>query len=180
MTVPSYPEVVVGFLLIFFVPGYALTKATFPEWRVRGPDGLLRLLETVTLSFVLSIVLTVLVGYGLLAAAPGGFQAYWTDPLLEAALAAVAAVGFAVAWLRGGFARSAPPAPPSEAPFGETGAWQLSRELERLAREERRIRHQLRVHGGDPAEASRLREELARVDGERSELQRRREAEYAT
>ncbi len=179
MSVPSYPEVAVGFLLIFFVPGYAVTKATFPEWRVRGADGLLRLLEIVTLSFVTSVVLTVVVGYALLAAAPGGFQAYWTDPLLEAVLAAIAAVGFVVALLRGGFARAAPPPRPSEAPYGETGAWEVSRELDRLAREERRIRHELRVRGNDAAEASRLREELARVEEERTELQRQREAEYA-
>jgi hypothetical protein len=180
MAVPNALEVVVGFLLVFFVPGYALTKATFPEWRVRGPDGLLRLVELVTLGFVLSVVLTVLVGYGLLAVSPAGFQAYWSDPVLEAILAAIAIAGFAVAGFRGGFAREPPAARPPDDAFGERGAWELSRELDRLAREERRLQHELRVNGSDPAEARRLHGELDRVGAERAELQRRREAEYAT
>jgi len=179
MVVPNPLEIVAGFLLVFFVPGYALAKATFPEWRVRGPDGLLRLVELVTLGFVLSVVLTVIVGYALLAAAPGGFQAYWTDPLLEAVLAGIAAIALVGGWFRGAYARIPPAATASDAPFGETGAWELSRELDRLAREERRVRHELRVHGSDPAEARRLRDELDRIDSERSELQRHREAEYA-
>jgi len=178
MAVANFPEVVVGFLLVFFVPGYALVRATFPEWRLRGPSAGLRLVETFTLSLVLSVTLTVLVGYGLLVGATGGFQAYWTDPLLEAALAAIAAVGFAGAWYRGAFS-SAPPSASSE-PAGEEGAWELTRELDRIAREERRLTHQLRVRGTDPKEGARLRADLDRLAAEREALQRRREAEYAS
>lgn len=172
-------EVVVGLLLLFFVPGYALTKATFPEWRIRGRSAILRLLEIVTLSFVLSVVLTVVVGYFLLAASPSGFQAYWSDPALEVGLAVIAAVAFAVGWLRGAYAAEPPPVGTPEGP-DERGAWEVSRELERLGREERRLNHQLRVSGSDPATASRLREELDRIAEERAEIQRRREAEYAS
>ena len=178
MAVASFPEAAAGLLLVFFLPGFALTMATFPEWRVRGPDGLLRLLEIGTLSVVLSVVLTVLAGYVLLAAAPGGFQAYWSAPVLEALLAAIAAIGFAVGAVRGAYSRVPPrPTVPEEA--GEVGAWELLRELERLGREERRLTHQLRVAGAQTPEGARLRAELDAVAEERATLQRRREAEYA-
>ena len=175
----SYPEVAVGFLLVFFVPGYALTKATFPEWRIRGREAYRRLLETFSLAFVLSIVLTVVVGYALLAAAPGGFQAYWTSPVLEAALAGVAAIAFAVGWFRGAYRAEPPPAPSPDA-GEERDPWAISRELERIGREERRLAHELRTHANDPAESQRIRERVSRLQEERAELQRSREAEYAT
>ena len=176
----SIPEAVAGVLLVFFLPGYALTRATFPEWRLRGPEALLRALETCTLAFVLSIVLTVLAGYALLAAAPGGFQAYWTDPLLEAVLAAIAVVGFAAGWYRGAYRRETPGAPVPPSGDGEEGAWELTRELDRLGREERRLNHLLRTRDGTPSDATRWKEELEQVRARRLELQRAREAEYAT
>jgi hypothetical protein len=175
-----FPEAAGGLLLVFFVPGYALTKATFPEWRVRGSNALLRLVEIVTLSFVLSVVLTVLVGYVLLVAAPGGFQAYWTDPVLEAALAGVAAVGVAAGWLRGAYRREPPPAPSPEGGTGDEGAWELTRELEELGREERRIAHALRTQKDNPNEEAQLREALDHLRARREQLREHREAEYAT
>lgn len=176
----NFPEAVVGLLLVFFVPGYALTRATFPEWRLRGPEAPMRLLETFTLSFALSVVLTVLVGYALLAAAPGGFQPYWTEPVLEAVLAGIAAVGFVVGWLRGAYERE-PPRPVAYDPAtGDDGAWEVTRELDALAREERRLRHRLRTVSNDPAETHRIEEELGRLRSQRLQLQERREAEYAT
>lgn len=180
MTVLSVAEGAAGALLLFFVPGYAVTKALFPEWRVRGPEGTRRLLEIATLSFVASIGLTVVVGYGILNLAPGGFAAAWSDPLLEAVLAAVALVAFVVALRRGAFARTPPPAPAAPPEGGEEGAWELSRELERLGRDERRIQHSLRVATLSPSDAARLRAELDRVRAERDALRRRREEEYAT
>src|SRR5271170_1051575 len=174
------PEAIAGVLLGFVVPGYTLTKALFPEWRIRGPEAPLRLVETLTLSLVLSVVLTVLVGYVLLTAAPGGFQAYWNDPVLEAALAGVAAVGFAAGWLRGAYRREPPVvAPPPASGAGEEDAWEVMRELERLGREERRLNHHLRTHRDDPPELARLRQELDRVRALREQLQERREGEYA-
>jgi hypothetical protein len=175
----SLPEAIAGLLLVFFVPGYAIARATFPEWRIRGREALLRLLETVTLAFVLSVVLTVLVGSALLLT-PAGFQAYWTAPVLEVVLAAIAAVGFAAAWLRGAFL-AAPPAPSvNEAGAGDEGAWELTVQLEEIGREERRIRHSLRVDRPAPAEAARLEAELADLETRRNELRQKREAEYAT
>lgn len=180
MTFLSVVEGVVGGLLLFFVPGYAVAKSLFPEWRVRGPQGARRLLEIVTLSFVMSVGLTVVVGYAILNLAPGGFAAAWSDPLLETVLAAVALLAFVVAVVRGAFSRTPPAAPRRSEPLGEEGAWELSRELDRLAREERRLEHALRVSSQDPGEVKRIRAELDSVRSERDLLRVRREDEYAT
>ncbi len=173
-------ETVVGLLLLFFLPGYGLTRAVFPEWRLRGPGRLRRAVETVTLSFVLSVVLTVLVGYVLLSASPGGFQASWNDPLLEAILAAVAGLALLVAAMEGAFGRPGP-TPPSHDAAGaaEEGAWELSRDLERLMREERRISKALAAPSVDADEGARLRARLERVRADSAALRARREAEYA-
>jgi len=180
MDLSSALEAVAGFLLVFFLPGYTVTKALFPEWRIRGPDAYLRLLEVVTLGFVLSVVLTILLGYLLLVGAPSGFQAYWSAPVLEGALAAVAVGGFAAGAARGSYARVPPPsrAPPAE-PDGEEGAWELTRRLDRLSREERHIERTLRAPTERRSEESALRTRLAEIQAETRELERRREAEYA-
>jgi uncharacterized membrane protein len=178
MTGATLPEAIVGFVLVFFAPGYAVTRAVFPEWRLRGPEASRRLVEIVTLSFVLSVVLTVLVGYALLAAAPGGFQAYWSDPVLEVTLAAIAAVVAVAAWARGAFGRVPVGMPEAEA-SAEEGAWDLSRELDRLDMEARRLRHQLRTGAPDPGERDRLAARLEEIRAESAELARQREGEYA-
>jgi hypothetical protein len=170
-------EAAAGILLVFFVPGYAVTKALFPEWRVRGPLAVRRGIEIGTLSFVLSLVLTVLAGYVLLVAAPAGFQAYWSSPVLEAVLFGIALAAFVAAYARGAFARQ-PPAPrPLEPSGGEEGAWQLTRQLDELGRQERRLEHQIRV--ADPADGPRLRGELDSVRAQSAALRASREAEYA-
>jgi hypothetical protein len=178
MTLVGSLEAVVGGLLLFFVPGFFTSRALFPEWRLRGPAALRRLVETLTLSFVLSVTLTVLVGYLLLAAAPGGFQAYWTDPVLEAALAAVAVAAFGAGVLRGAYGREVPDRRPTQPDAGGSGAWDLTRELDRLRQEERRLRHALRVSTGS-AEEHEIRERLTKVQADTDALRRRREAEYA-
>lgn len=172
-------EIVAGLLLLFFVPGYTITKATFPEWRVRGPSATLRLLEIATLSFVTSVVLTVLVGYFLLVAGPTGFQAYWSDPELEAILAGIAAAGFGVGWFRGAFRREPPRAPATEPP-DEWGAWEIVEELDRLRRDERRIRHQIRQAAVGSPDTARLQDELERIQAQAAEARARREGQYAT
>lgn len=170
---------VAGILLVFFVPGYAVSKALFPEWRVRGADGLRRLVELLTLSFVLSVVLTVLVGYALLTIGPSGFQAYWSEPVLEAALAGVAAVAAVLGILRGAYARQAPVGPPASPSPSDSGAFELTRRLDELGREERRIRDSLRSARQDPGERRRLSDRLEEIRAERDDLARKREAEYA-
>jgi len=180
MTIVSVAEGLAGGLLLFFVPGYAVTKALFPEWRVRGPEGGRRFLEIVTLSFVTSVGLTVVVGFGVLDLAPGGFAATWSDPVLEGALAAVALVALVAAFFRGAFARTPPRASRATETSREEGAWELSRELERLGRDERRLQHALRVASGSPTETGRLTAELDSVRAEREALRRKREDEYAS
>jgi hypothetical protein len=171
---------VAGLLLVFFVPGYAVVKATFPDWRVRGPDPLRRGLEIATLAFVLSVTLTVLVGYFLLDVGPGGFQASWSQPVLEAALAGVALVAFVIGWLRGAYGHEPPVRSRAEgSDDGAEGAWELTRELDRLRREERRLVHRLRAGPADGAAREESERELRRVRDAAGELQREREAEYA-
>ncbi len=178
MAVVPVLETVVGGLLLFVLPGLALTRAVFPEWRLQGPGGLRRVVETATLAFVMSIVLTVLVGSFLLLS-PGGFQAAWSDPVLEAVLAAITIVGFLVAGLRGGFSRSPPPSPVATGSTAEEGAWELTRELDRLAREERRLDREVRACApGDPRAAD-LTRRLSDLRAQGAELRRRREEQYA-
>lgn len=173
----SLLESLVGVLLLFFLPGFGLVLAVFPEWRLRGPGSARTLVEAVTLSFVLSVVLTVLVGYALLQLAPGGFQAYWTDPVLEVSLAAIAAVGLAVGAVR----RTVPGGARAAAPAlrGEEGAWELDRRLEHLGRRERSLERSLARGRLTADRVPDARRELESVRSESEHLRREREDEYA-
>lgn len=181
MWVTNAVEAVLGFVLLFFLPGYAVTRALFPEWRLIGPLALRRAVEVVTLSFVLSIVLTVLAGYLLLSVAPGGFQADWSQPVLEVALAAIALVAFLVGWGEGAYRRTprAGVIPSPAPPEGEEGAWPLARELDRLATEERRLRRALKSTPRASPEEKDLRRRLQEVMAQEETLGREREREYA-
>lgn len=169
-------EALVGLLLVFLLPGYALTKATFPEWRVRGEVAALRVAEFVALSLVLSVVTTILVGF-LLANGPGpGFSSSWSDPVLEVVLAAITLLALAVGAARGAFARVPPTAPPLEPSPGSDDGWALIVRLETIDRERRRAEHQLRRASGP--EGDRWRGVIADLDREAATLRSRREAEY--
>lgn len=171
------PEFVAGIALLFFVPGYFVTKATFPDWRVRGEEALVRAIEIGTLSFVLSVALTVLVGYSLLVGGPQGFQAAWSDPVLEAVLFGIAVVAFGVGAVRGAYRAHPPLRAPALVP-GEEEPFELARELTDLDREERRLRRELDRAGSRERHAD-LQRQLVTVRARKTELQRRREAEYA-
>ncbi|MFZ0892672.1 MAG: DUF1616 domain-containing protein [Thermoplasmata archaeon] len=175
---PIY-ESLAGLALVFFLPGYCTTKALFPEWRVQGPDGLTRLVEIISLSFVLSVVLTIVLGYGLLVLGPNGFQASWSDPVLEAILAVIAAVALAAGILRHAYSKEAPLPRDEGADPGGEGAWELLRELEDLQREERRLRHRLRVTKGDSGTSAQVENQLRDVQEQIATLRQHREAEYA-
>ena len=169
-------EALAGVLLLFFLPGLGLVLAVFPEWRLHGPGSARTVLEAITLSFVLSVALTVLVGYLLLQAAPGGFQAYWTDPVLEVSLAAVAAVGFAVGAVRRAFPQGTEaPVPPSR---GEEGAWELDRRLEHLGRRERSLERAIARGRVSDDRLPEARRELRALRSESEHLRREREDEY--
>ncbi len=161
-----------GAALFFFLPGFALVRAVFPEKRFRGAAGLRGAVELAVLSFVLSVVLTVLVGYLLLSVAPGSFSATWTTPTLEVALAALAVVGFGVGAVRGAYSATPPLSRTPSALPGDEGAWELSQKLDRLAAERRAARR----GPADTSGATSAR--LARLDDEEGALARAREAEY--
>jgi hypothetical protein len=175
----SLPEIIVGLLLVFALPGYGITRATFPEWRLRGPDALLRVVEMGTLSLVLSVTVTILVGF-VLGNLPGSFfQAGWSDPLLEAILAVIAAVSLVVAVLRGAFSKVPPAVPPPEPSPGEEDPMALLRALEMNQRNARRLQHEIRLLKPDDPQRARLEAELADTQRRSQELRTNREAEYA-
>lgn len=169
-------EALAGGLLLFFVPGFTVARAVFPERRFRGPAGLRGALELGVLAFVLSVVLTVLAGYVLLSVAPGGFSAGWSSPVLEELLAGIAAVAFAVGALHGAYART-PPAGRAAPGTGEEGAWPVSEELDRLRAEKARRAARLRTRPSSE-EAAKLGRELAELDEQEAAIARRREADY--
>jgi hypothetical protein len=170
-------ESIAGAALVFFLPGYALTKATFPEWRVRGAERIERALEIVTLAFVLSLVLTILIGFVLLNSPGAGFSASWSDPRLEIGLAAVTGAGLVAAALRGAF-RRVPPEPVRAREEAEAGlsTWEFMREMETLQREERRVRHALRTAERGSVGERDLRHRLEELVRTREELVARQEA----
>ncbi len=168
-----------GFLLVFGLPGYTATKALFPEWRIRGPEALLRAVEIGTLSLLLSVTFTILVGF-ILGSLPGGlFQASWTNPLLEIVLAAVTVVAAVVGLLNGAYRREPPRVPASELAPGEDRSWELLKTMNTLHRQERRLRHEIRTRKADDPGRARLEAELRSVENRGEELRRAREAEYA-
>jgi Protein of unknown function (DUF1616) len=170
---------VVGGLLVFVLPGYAVTKTLFPEWRVRGAGALLTGVELATLSFVLSVTLTVLVGFVALNAAPGGFQATWSNPVVELSLAAITVIGLIAAYIRGAFDRIPPTAPAPEEDPGLTGGWEAMRRLDELARRERGLRRSLTRVAPGSEEERRVRGLLETVKAEASQARAAREAELA-
>ena len=172
-------QAILGGLLIFVLPGFTITKAVFPEWRVLRRGSLRRLVELVALSLVTSVAVTVLAGYVLLAAAPGGFQASWSDPVLEIALFAITVVAFVWGLARHAYSRSPPPTlrPSTSRPDLEEKAWEVSGRLERLQREERRILRSLRRVRADGAEEADLRQRLEEVRAETAAVGRAREGE---
>jgi hypothetical protein len=177
MTATSLLEGAAGILLLFFLPGYTTTRAIFPEWRIRGSEAWRRTVEVVTLSFILSATWTILLGYLLLSAAPSGFQASWTDPLLEGAQVLVTVGGFVVGCWLGAYSTIPPQRTPTAQEAGGEGAWELTLRLDQITRERRRLEHELRV--APIADASGLRAQIEALREESSRLTTAREQEYA-
>lgn len=171
---------VLGALLVFVLPGYTLTKALFPDWRVRGPVAGLRAVEILSLSLVTSVALTIVAGFALLVLPGQGFAASWSDPVLEGALAGIAVVALGVGMVRGAYAHDPPPAPPLEPSPGADDGWALVGRLEAIDRERRRLLHQLRREGATGPEAERRRATLTALDQEAETIRRRREEEYGS
>ena len=177
LTVPL-PLAILGVLLVFALPGYATTRALFPEWRIRGERALLRAVEIGTLSLITSVGITVLVGFGLLNLSPIGFQASWADPELEVILAAIAALGFGLAAARGSFSRVPPAGQRLETE--PDGGWETLREMDRLGLAERRLLRTLQSSPPGSQEERDIRAQLDSIRSKVSELRSRQEAELAT
>lgn len=175
----AWPYALLGGLLVFVLPGYSLTKALFPEWRVRGGGGWVRGVEIAALSLVGSVSITVLAGFGLLDVSPSGFQASWSNPTLEIILAAVTVAALGVAIVRGAFARVPPAGPTLEPEPGVGGGWAVVRQLDGLAREERSLRRSLRQAPPGSEEEARLRKALDAVRELSESVRSARERELA-
>lgn len=171
-------EAILGGFLILAAPGLAWSRALFPEWRIAGPQAYLRAVETASMAVVVSLSLTIVVGFGLTFNTNGSFPASWSDPLLEAILAAIAVVGAVLAWARGGFSRVPPPAPALEPAPGADSPEELLRDLARLQAESRRLRHALRRGGISENQAASVRGQLAETDRSIEELKSRREEAF--
>lgn len=92
-------SVLVGILLLFFAPGFALLHAVFPGRRYFGP---FHPLAMPAMSVVMSSAITVVVGSAL--GFLGLFQGLQTGaPYLELALGTIAIAASGVAWRRGAF-----------------------------------------------------------------------------
>ena len=175
---PDFAEVGAGLLLVFFLPGFGLTRALFPERRVFRPLSFRGLLEQLASSLVLSVAVTIVVGFAWLGTSPG-VQAGWSTPYVEATLAAITAAAFAVAIARGSFSRDPPLARALEPDGSPVDPMEIVAKLDRLAREERRLAHKLRIAGGSSAESEPIQRALAANRAEASQLRSEREAEYA-
>jgi hypothetical protein len=162
--------------LFFFVPGFFLLRALFPEWRMRGEGGREHALVLFTGGIVLSVVLTILIGFYL--GNVGLFQAGMSDPLLEEILGGLSLIFLVVGIARGAFA----PVPPPPSRFvevtlpGEDDGAEFLAELAEMGARERRLRHEIRKARREgsrdlPTLESQLSELLAR----RGELERSRD-----
>ncbi len=171
-------EAIAGGILILAAPGLAWCRALFPEWRISGPLAALRAVQTATLGFLMSIALTIVVGFGLTFSSNGPFPASWSDPLLEAILAGITAIGLVVAFLRGGFAHDPPTGPATEPAPGADSPEPTLRELVRLQTEARRLRHRLRAGSLSASGRSETESRLEGVNREIEELRARREEAF--
>ena len=176
MSVPAY-EAAAAILLFFVVPGLAISRAVFPEWRFRGPGGTEHAVETAALSLVLSVSLTVLVGFALANSPGAGFSASWSDPILQVVLFAITMLALAVAFIRGAFNRE-PPRPIHPVVPVPNGDWATLRRLDRLARERSHVLRALRRARSDPEEVRRLESRLEELKTESDRVKRNREAEF--
>lgn len=170
-------SVIVGLLLLLFLPGYMLLHALFPGRRYFGPFHPFAL---PALSVVVSVAVLVAVG-SVLGFLPGGvgglgwFQGNKTGaPVLELTLAAVSVALFAVGWWRGSFpllGRSATYDHPAERgePEDVTMLRDLRLEEERLRKEAKRIRRRAN-ESRDVGVRTALREAATDLEEERADM----------
>jgi hypothetical protein len=96
-------QVVVGLLIVFFVPGYCLVNALFP--RRNEFDSEIDMVYRVTIGIGLSMALVILVNFGLNALGTNAETGlgYIDAPYLWASLLSLSVALFAVGWWRGAY-----------------------------------------------------------------------------
>lgn len=169
-------EAVAGGALLFFLPGFTSTKALFPEWHLLK-SGWIRAVELLTLSLVVSVAYTILVGF-VLGNLPGSlFQAGWSDPLLEAILGGFAAVAFVIGLLRGSYSLLPLAKEPGSDVSEKPGTWETVTSLEWLRSRRRTI--EVAMRSADAPRKQELTRELEQIQRTEEELRAQREAEFA-
>lgn len=197
-------RIILGLVLIFFLPGYLLVKALFPG--KNELDKEYNLVYEIGLGMGLSIVIAILDGFFLgslhqllgFREVDGVEKGYFDTPYIISSLLVICLLLFIAAWYRGAFPwmgrlhPSLTRVPASEKPQARkermdrliTELWDLSREREKLRREVRDFERRSRAHGADMRlhyrkRLGRSRKRLEEVDKKMKELEDRRAEELA-
>jgi hypothetical protein len=175
---PSPLFATLALVLFFFLPGYLLMKALWPEWRIRGKAAVERGVTMVTGAVVSSTAMTILVGFVLGNTA--SFQAGPDNPLLEAVLLVLSVAFFLVGLWRGAYSKWPLPSPSyaEHALKGEDDTEAFVEEIEAIVREELRLKAEIKhAKRENPEKAERLKEELDAHVSRRRELEKARESQ---
>jgi len=187
-------RVIAAILLVFFVPGYFLTKALFPRPREFSDE--LPEVYTIAFSMCLSIAVTILSGIvlAMLPPDPVSGLGYFQLPYIVLSLLSVTGAFAAVAWWRGAFPALArvsarlerrPTAPPDGTGVADDPKryWKeqdlLARRVElraQVRRLERTGRGSQKEKGYYQRRKAEVTEELVEVDDDLSRLRSDREA----
>jgi hypothetical protein len=197
-------QIILGLVLIFFLPGYLLVKALFPGRNELDQEY--NLIYEIGLGMGLSIVIAILDGFLLgslqqvvgFRIVDGVEKGYFDTPYIVSSLLAICLLLFAAGWYRGAFPwmgrlhPSLTRVPASEGPRARKERldnlikelWDLSRERERLRKEVRDFEHKSRAHGASMKVHYRKRLEESRrrldeVDRKMKALEDRRAEELA-
>ncbi|MEW5937451.1 MAG: DUF1616 domain-containing protein [Candidatus Thermoplasmatota archaeon] len=100
---PNLLQMLLGLLMVFFIPGYLLMNAVFP--RKGSLDTELDLLYRVVFGIGLSMVLAILVSFGLnaLGVDPETGLGYIDAPYLWLSFSVLSLVFFLIGWYRGAY-----------------------------------------------------------------------------
>jgi hypothetical protein len=197
-------RIILGLVLIFFLPGYLLVKALFPGRNELDKEY--NLIYEIGLGMGLSIVIAILDGFFLgslhqlvgFRLVDGTEKGYFDTPYIVSSLLVICLLLFVAGWYRGAFPwmgrlhPSLTRVPASEGPKARKERidnlikelWDLSRERERLRREVRDFEHKSRAHGAGMKVHYRKRleesrKQLAEVDRKMKELEDKRAEELA-
>ena len=191
-------QLVLALVLLFFLPGWTLINIVFP--RKGELDREYDVVYRVTLGIVMSIVVTILLGFALnaLGVNPATDMGYVTGPNLWAGLSVLTVLFFVVGWWRGAYPvlgrlhpkllRTAPPDRRSMTADLEHDRTALAK-LRELAVEREKLRRRIKdyerrigLHTGDAKEhytreRDKAKVRLREIDAELKDLERARAQE---